>query len=228
MSRPPLQRPTTYDIDQEQMRHDDALNWFGELTCFLHWWRTEDFERGVHMANGLPLTRCQKCYLSYGDIADAFRQPSLQKCDECYGTTYEGGICNIWYRPAIWNLTPVSEDIVKRGDVLTVRGTIETVSELDLHEGDTAVRRDGTRWQLDQPTWQEITTGFGSQKGIQSRRLRSNASVILEDVTAVVYLPWVDFDALNLDGWLPYEPFHPHPEDRVAPVPRPVPVPRVP
>jgi hypothetical protein len=209
LTRGPLQRPTTFDIDQEQMRHDDALHWLGELTCFLSWWRPDDFDAG-------RVTRCPTCYLPFGDVADAYRQSSINKCKDCYGTTFHGGIKYIWFRPAIWDLTPVSDQIEKRGDVTQIRGTIDTPSDIDLHEGDAAVRNDGTRWLMDQPQWQEITTGFGSQRGIVSRRMRGKSTVIMDDPTSVTYLPYVDLTALSDTGWHP-KPNQPHPLDQYAP-----------
>lgn len=207
--RAPLQRPTSYDIAQEQMRHNDAIHWYGEMTCFLLWWKTEDFLAGL-------VTRCSVCYLPFGDITDAYRQPSKNKCPSCYGTTFEGGLKAKLYRPGIWDLNPVEHDTFKRGDVNIIKGTIETLSNIDVRDGDSIVRRDGTRWQLDPPTWQEITTGFGSQKGTQTLRMRGRSAITLEDPASVAYLVPVDLAALNLDGWLPYVPHSPHPLDVVA------------
>lgn len=206
--RAPLQRPTTYDIAQEQLRHNDAIHWFGEMTCFLMWWRIEDFLDNL-------VERCSVCYVPFGDISEAFRQPSINKCVNCFGTTFEGGLRSVLYRPAIWELNPQSKDVVQRGEVEIIKGFIETLSNLDLREGDVAARRDGTRWQMDQPGWQEITTGFGSQKGQSSLRLRGRSGITLEDPTAVAYMPAVNLDALNLNGWLPYVPHSPHPLDFV-------------
>lgn len=188
------------------MRHNDAIHWFGEMTCFISWWRVEDFNAGL-------VTRCSVCYLPFGDIADAFRQPSMNKCVNCFGTTFEGGIRTKFYRPGIWDLSAQSKDVIKHGETTIVKGTIETFSNLDLRQGDVLVRHDGTRWQIDQPIWQEITTGFGSQKGNSTLRLQGKTSITLEDPTAVAYLPTVDLTALNLDGWLPYVPHSPHPLD---------------
>lgn len=209
MSRAPLQRPTTYDIDQERVRHDDAVHWFGEMTCFLSWWRPADREAGL-------VGPCTTCNTKMTDsrIVEAYGQAAQHLCPNCYGTTFEGGLRSIFYRPAIWNLTPVEHDVKRRGEVEIIRGTLQVISNLDLHDGDHAVRADGTCWKMDQASWQEITTGFGSQRGVTSRRLQSAVQIALEDDKSTApYLVDVNFDALNLIGWEPYVPHSPHPLD---------------
>ena len=154
--RPPLQRPTDYDILQEQQRHDDAIHWFGEMSCFVLWWHPEDFQDGL-------VARCSDCYVPFGDVAEAYRQPSQKKCPTCYGTSFEGGIKRLLYRPALWSITPESEGVVKRGNVEIERGTIEMLSNITCRQNEVVVRADGSRWRMGQPKWQKITTGFGSQ-----------------------------------------------------------------
>lgn len=210
--RAPLQKPTTYDIEQEQQRHDDAIHWFGEMSCFISWWRPEDFDLGL-------VGRCTDCYIPLGDIADAYRQAGQDKCPTCFGTSFEGGIKTLLYRPALWDLTPRSESQVKRGDVTIVNATIEMLSNVDMHQADVVVRADGTRWRINQPVWQEITTGFGSQKGSKPLRLGGKVQAVLEDPSTVNYFPAVSLEALNLDGWLPYVPHSPHPLDQEGPPP---------
>lgn len=207
--RPPLQRATTYDIDQEQQRHDDAIHWFGEMSCFLSWWRIEDFNSGY-------VERCSTCSSAVpDDVFEAYKQPHQTKCPNCYGTTFEGGLRAVYYRPAIWDLTPVSEDVQKRGEVRRVRGVVQTLSDLDLRDGDHIVRSDGTRWCMDQPVWQEITTGMGSQRGIINRRLRGKVNVNREEEKGdPVWLVPVNLNALALVGWVPYVPHQPHPLDQ--------------
>lgn len=208
--RPPLQQPSDYDIAQEQQRHDDAIHWYGEMSCFILWWHPRDFEDGL-------VGRCSDCYIPFGDIADAYRQPSQKKCPTCYGTSFEGGIKRLLYRPALWSITPEKEGVVKRGEVDIERGVIEMLSNISCRQGDVVVRADGSRWVMGQPKWQEITTGFGSQRGAPALRLGSTAQVTLEDVSTVSYFPMVNMDALNLVGWLPYLPHSPHPLDQEGP-----------
>lgn len=210
--RPPLQRPTTYDIDQEQQRHDDAIHWYGEMCAFLLWWDNPDFEDGL-------VTRCSTCYTSYGDVAEAYGQSAQNKCPACFGTTYEGGLKAIYYRPALWQTSDVDEDVTKRGYMESRSGTIQIVSNLPVRKGDTVVRADGTRWDIGNPETQEITTGFGSQRGIEDRRMRTGARVNLEDTASQVYMPYIDLSALELQGWIAYVPHSPHPLDDIAPLP---------
>lgn len=210
--RPPLQRPTTYDIEQEQQRHDDAIHWFGEMCAFLLWWNAQDFDAGL-------VQRCSACYTSYGDIAEAYGQAAQTKCPSCFGTTYEGGLRAIYYRPALWQSSDTDEGVTKRGFIDSTSGTIQIVSNLPVRKGDTVVRADGSRWDIGNPEAQEITTGFGSQRNINERQMRTGARVNLEDPDSHVYLPFVDLDSLNLQGWVGYVPHSPHGSDQAGPDP---------
>lgn len=210
--RPPLQRPTTYDIEQEQQRHNDAIHWFGEMCAFLLWWNNQDFEDGL-------VARCSSCYTSYGDIADAYGQSAKTKCLSCFGTSYEGGLRAIYYRPAIWQSSDTDEGVTKRGFIDSTSGTIQIVSNLPVRKGDTVVRADGSRWDIGNPEAQEITTGFGSQRNINERQMRTGARVNKEDETSHVYLPLVNLAALNLQGWVGYVPHSPHTNDQASPFP---------
>jgi hypothetical protein len=214
VSRPPLQRPTTYDIEQEQLRHDDAVHWFGELNAFLLWWNIQDFNDGL-------VARCSTCYTAYGDVADAYGQSAQNKCTSCFGTTFEGGLRAIYYRPAIWDTSDVDMDVKKRGFIDTTQGSIQIISNLPVRKGDTVVRADGSRWDLAIPESQEITTGFGSQRGegFGGSPMRTRARVIKEDPDSVVDLPAVDLTSLEQQGWVAYVPHSPHPNDANAPDP---------
>lgn len=205
--RPPLQRPTTYDIEQEQQRHDDAVHWFGEMNAFLLWWNVQDFEAGL-------VDRCSVCYTDYSEIADAYGQASKSKCASCFGTTFEGGLRAVYYRPAIWESSDVDMDVKKRGFVDMTSGSIQVVSNLPLRKGDTVVRADGTRWDIGVPEAQEITTGFGSQRNIKDRQMRTRVRVTKEDPDSPVYLPVVDLASLDETGWLGHVPHSPHPDDQ--------------
>lgn len=208
--RAPLQKPTSYDIAQEQMRHNDALNWFGEMTCFLAWWHIDDFNEGL-------VQRCSTCTAGVdAEIFDAYKQPHRAHCPNCYGTTFEGGLKAVYFKAAIWDLTPVSEEeVTKRGAVERVRGLIEYPSDLVLRQADHVVRQDGTRWQIAQPTWQEITTGFGSQRGQLGHRMQGKVQINKEDETTPVFDVEVDFEGQTVVGWVPYVPYSPSPSDQV-------------
>lgn len=210
--RPPLQRPTTYDIEQEQQRHDDAVHWFGEMNAFLLWWNIQDFEANL-------VGRCSSCYTSYGDVADAYGQSAKNKCLSCFGTTFEGGLRAIYYRPAIWDTSDTDMDVKKRGFVDTTQGSIQIVQNLPVRKGDTVVRADGSRWDLAIPEAQEITTGFGSQRNVNDLQMRTRVRVVKEDPDSVVYLPAVVLSSLDLQGWIAYVPHSPHPNDAEGPFP---------
>lgn len=191
------------------MRHNDAIHWYGEMSCFLSWWRPSDFDAGM-------VDRCSTCTAGVdAEIFEAYKQPHKTKCPNCYGTTFEGGLRKLLYRPAIWDLTPIKHSLERRGEVEQIRGTIQTLSNIDLYEGDVVVRRDGTRWRMEQPYWQEITTGFGSQQGNASERLRGRSNITLAEAEAdPSYLVNVSMDALSLVGYRPYVPHTSHPLDQ--------------
>lgn len=200
--RPPYQNQHPYALAQEVQRHDDAVHWYGEMTAFILWWHIHDFEANL-------VARCSVCYTPLGDITEVYRQVPKQKCAGCYGTTFEGGYRAIIYRPAIWDTTRTDSRTEKRGDIVKATGTIQMASGFIARAGDTAVRSDGTHWQLSQAQGPELSTGFGPRGGLDSV-IRSKANVQLEDADAVSHLVTIDTSALDLAGWQPWvSPTHP-------------------
>ncbi len=204
--RPPFQNQHGYALEQERQRHDDAVHWFGEMTAFLLWWHIHDFENDL-------VERCSVCYVPYGDITDVYRQPAKHKCETCYGTTFEGGLRAILYRPAIWNTQRTDSKVEKRGDIVRATGDIQIVSSFIARDGDIAVRSDGTHWQMTQTQGPEVSTGFGPRGGLASV-INGRASITLEDADSVSHLVTIDADPLAIGGWKPYM-IHPHPSDVV-------------
>lgn len=193
-------RPLSYDmqqyaIDQERMRHDDAMLRFGEMTCFVLLWSVYDYEAG-------RVGHCSVCFTPYGDIAEAYQQPAKRKCPSCLGTTFEGGFRAKVYRPALWNHEKVSEEIKKQGIIQAQTADIQSTTDFELRQGDYAVRADGTRWQITQPKNTRIATGFGPKTQWAST-IGSGFSGHLEDDSSVAYLVEVDTSFLLTAGWSP-------------------------
>lgn len=205
MARPPFQNEHLYAVEQERIRHDDALHWYGEMTACVMFWAYPDFRKG-------DVGRCSVCYTPYGIVADAYKQPSKSNCPNCYGTTFEGGIRAIVYRPVLWQEDSTSKDIRPRGHTMISSGTAQVTSDINMRDGDYLVRQDRTRWIIAEPQVSEIANGFGPT-GLQMAP-GSVFQVQLEDQSAIAYSIPVDQDALNLVGWKPYM-LYPHPSDIV-------------
>lgn len=181
---------------------------FGELSAVVLFWNARDH------ADGLA-ERCPECFGARGVIAEAYGQGDNSKCQACFGSSF-AGLRGIYYRPAIWNPSPVSEDVGRRGEHEKIRAEIQMTSDLDIRDGDVIVRADGSRWRADSARWQEMTTGFQTTYDIADR-VRSMISANLIDQTSPLYLPPVDLITLRAtSGWDP-APLIPHPSDRTTP-----------
>lgn len=205
MARPPYPNEHNYAVEQERLRHDDAVMHFGEMTACVLMWSIRDFE-----ANRVD--RCSQCYLPYGMITDAYKQSTETKCSNCYGTTFEGGIRAILYRPALWAEDIASEEMRSRGHTTVAAGSVQVTSDFNMRDNDYLVRYDGSRWRITAPQVSEITTGFGPT-GTQVSP-GAMFRVQLEDKTSVAYsIPIVE-GPLATVGWTPYM-LQPHANDVV-------------
>jgi hypothetical protein len=171
-----------YTIDQETMRHNEALYAYGEYSIFVLTWRIQDLQAG-------RVTRCHVCY-ARGRTSSAYGQSDKEKCLNCYGTTFEGGIRAQIVRPALW--TDTNEDTLvtdARGQVLQSDAKlIQTTSDFTMRSNDYVFRYDGTRWQVGDPRGDRIHTGFGPI-GSQGSLIGFNlTSVNREDEASVAYL----------------------------------------
>ena len=176
---PDLQR---YVVDQESMRHNEALFTFGEYSMFVLMWRIVDFAAGL-------VTRCHVCY-ARGRTSDAYGQSDKEKCLNCYGTTFEGGIRAQITRPAIW--VDNDEDTIvtdARGQMThSADRLVQTTSDFTMHTNDYVFRYDGTRWQIGVPTGNRVHTGFGPI-GSEASLIGFNINgVNKEDESSVAYL----------------------------------------
>ena len=207
-ARPPLQNPHDYAIEQEKLRHNDALTWLGEMTAWICLWSVRDFQKGL-------VERCSVCYLPLGAIADTYKQVPSQSCPNCYGTTFEGGVRAIVYRPGLWDQVRAKEEVEKRGLAVRQTARVNIPSDLEMRDNDFAVRADGTRWKIEQPVNQGIVTGFASVSDWK-RTVGTYCESQLLDQTSIAYLIPVNLAYLNgNDGWIPQLPFPVSPPDLI-------------
>lgn len=205
MPRPPFQNEHNYAVAQEVMRHDDALHWYGEMTALVMLWSVRDFENG-------DVGLCSVCFTPLGIVAEAYKQSSKARCANCYGTTFEGGIRAIVYRPALWEKNVLSQDVRERGHTTISSGSVQITSDVNMRDGDYLIRQDKTRWKITEPQVSEIANGFGpTGKQVAPG---STFQVQLEDRSSVAYMIPVDQAALDLVGWKPYM-VYPHASDVV-------------
>lgn len=132
-------------VDQERYRHDQALYSLGEYAIFCMMWSLLDFEAGL-------VTRCATCYGAPGSIqnatAEVYQQPKINKCPDCFGTTFEGGFRAKIVRPSLWADNDEEEKLDKRGVVHPESVSVESTWDFRMREGDYIIRADGSRWRL--------------------------------------------------------------------------------
>lgn len=132
-------------VDQERYRHDQALYSLGEYSIFYMMWSLLDFEAGL-------VARCVTCYGAPGSVQNAtagvYQQPKINKCPDCFGTTFEGGFRAKIVRPSLWADNDEEEKLDKRGVVHPESVSVESTWDFRMREGDYIVRADGSRWRL--------------------------------------------------------------------------------
>lgn len=145
-------------VDQMRYRHDQALYRLGEYSIFYLMWSLLDLEAGL-------VTRCATCYGTPGTIQNAvatvYQQPKINKCPDCFGTTFEGGYRARIVRPSMWADNDESEKLDKRGVVHPESVGVETTWDFRMREGDYIIRADGSRWRLPaSPRRTTLRTGY--------------------------------------------------------------------
>lgn len=170
-------------IEQERMRHSQALYQVGEYTAFFLMWHQLDFEAGL-------VARCTRCYASgqAQRVAAVYNQPTQAKCPTCYGTTFQGGIRARIVRPALFIDVDETERTEQRGSQHPQSLTVESTVDFRLREGDYVVRADGTRWRCSTPVRTTLRSGFGFPLQSTTGISYNAAPAKLEDRTSVAYL----------------------------------------
>ncbi|THA72573.1 hypothetical protein E6R60_26965 [Streptomyces sp. A0642] len=175
-------------IDQERLRHDQALHHIGENALFALMWTARDHEAGL-------VGLCTVC--ASDRISQAYGQASRNKCPNCFGTRFEGGFRALIVRPAVFTDADDSQSFTARGTVAPQEVHLETTSDFRVHSGDYAMRATGERLQLRVPQRTTLRTGFGTpyQREVATAYNLTRAAV--EDPESVAYmLPPAETDDL--------------------------------
>lgn len=171
MSFPPIPAPvpSPFDVRTQPFVIRDQQNWaevserrsqteamfrYGEYTMFVLMWNLQDLLDGL-------VGRCQRCYLAYGKVADAYGQAAQSNCPDCFGTTFEGGYRARVVRPAVWEDTNEDFKPGQRGEIVSNNTTVQTTPDIRIRTDDYVFRADGTRWEARNPSGQSVRTGFG-------------------------------------------------------------------
>lgn len=194
-----VRRRQDWAAEQERYRHDQAMYEIGEWAMFVLLWHVTDFDLGL-------VRRCPVCVTAYGEVGDVYKQPSQNKCPDCYGTGFEGGYRARIVRPAVFGDTDFDEKVDRRGVMNPDNVSLETTSDFRVRTHDIVMRGDGTRWQLKVPDRITLRTGF-ARPGHDVALSHMMANVTLQDPTSVAYLipPNVAVQKAVLDGRI-YDP----------------------
>src|SRR2546430_9574388 len=93
--------------------HLQALSQMGEYSMFTLMWWAKDYAAGL-------VALCPTCTLSnemLGRISKAYEQPTREKCPDCYGTHFAGGIRAPIVRPALWTDSNTDTERTRPGEV---------------------------------------------------------------------------------------------------------------
>jgi hypothetical protein len=195
-----LRQPQRWAVDQERMRHSQALYMVGEWTMFCLMWHLQDFENGL-------VGRCTHC--SASRTAQAYLQPERNKCTFCFGTTFEGGFKALIVRPAIFGDTDEGQQYQARGVVESDDLDMESTPDFRVRSGDYCFRATGDRFFLRVPQRVTLRTGFATPYQRAMAVGYNHAHASLEDHSTVSYLipPKADdlVDILNVSSTEPVD-----------------------
>jgi hypothetical protein len=181
-----VRAPQDWAIDQERYRHDQALYSIGEYSIFYLMWSLLDFEAGL-------VTRCSRCYGTDGSIenrkAKIYNQPSVNRCPDCFGTTFEGGYRARIVRPAIWADNDEDEKLNRQGVVHPESVSVESTWDFRMREGDFIIRADGSRWRLPAaPRRTTLRSGYDHPAQADAAITYARMQARLEEPGTVAYL----------------------------------------
>jgi hypothetical protein len=171
-----------WTVQQEKMRHEQALYQIGEPAMFIMLWKVEDHYKGY-------VRRCARCYSGPDEsAAEAYNQSTKNRCPMCFGTTFEGGIRAKVIRPALFSDVDDQEQNSQRGVTYPERLTVESTGDFRFRPGDFVFRADGSRWQLSTPTRVQLRTGYGHPSQGFDAFAFAQGMASLEDNTSVAWI----------------------------------------
>jgi len=182
------QDPQDWAYAQERLRHDQAVDTWGEYTMFVLLWHVWDLQAGL-------VGHCPTCYLSQGLIAEVYGQPSQSKCPDCLGPTFEGGYKAKIVRPAMWSNNEEDYKRAARGEVVTQTTSVQSSADFRLRTGDFLLRADNTRWVMRTLSSNELHTGLsvggpqivlGYNYGTCAREDESSVAFLIEPTAPVL------------------------------------------
>ncbi|MDQ1041394.1 hypothetical protein QFZ75_007896 [Streptomyces sp. V3I8] len=174
-------------VEQERLRHEQALWSLGENVLFCLLWTARDHDEGL-------VGLCPTC--ANDRVSKAYGQPSRNKCPDCFGTRFEGGFRALIVRPAIFTDADDSQSFTARGVVAPQEVHLETTSDFRAHSGDYAMRATGERLQLRAPQRTTLRTGFGTPLQSEDGTAYNLSRAAVEDSTSVAYDIPPDTDSL--------------------------------
>lgn len=190
----------TWAVDQEHLRHNQALYMVGEWAMFCLLWHMRDHTAGL-------VQRCPTCFLSRGKTAEAYGQSDRTNCPNCFGTTFEGGYKALIVRPTIFSDSDESEQRNARGVVNPQDLNLESTTDFRVRTGDYVFRSTGDRYFLRVPQRITVRTGFGTPHQSQAAIGYNHARASLEDRTSVAYL--IPPSAQDLENILSMSDYYP-------------------
>lgn len=174
-------------VDQERMRHNQALFTVGEYSMFVLMWHIQDHNDGL-------VARCSTCWDTdaansiKSQVADVYKQPEQHRCPDCFGTTFEGGFKAQIIRPAIFSDSDEGEQHQARGVAKPEDLSVESTPDFRVRNGDFVFRATGDRYQLRVPQRVTLRTGFGTPTQAGEAIGYNHARAALEDPTSVAYI----------------------------------------
>ena len=189
-----LRKHQSFAVDAERQRHMQALYIVGEPALFTLLWQVEDFQAGL-------VEHCPRCYQDpltvLGRVQVAYKQPLTARCLICFGTTFVDGFRAQIIRPAIFGDSDEDELAAARGVIHPEKATVESTHDFRSHTGDFVFRRDGTRWQLGNPSRVQLRTGYEHLTSTATQLGYSQMPASREDESSVAYIIPPDADDLD-------------------------------
>jgi hypothetical protein len=176
-----LRDTQNWAVEQERMRHTEALWQLGELAMFCLMWTLDDFTNGL-------VDRCNRCYVQLGGISDVYGQGDQEKCPECFGTTFEGGYKALIIRPVIFGDTDKNMRQHSRGVINEDDADIESTIDFRVRTGDYLFRITGDRFALRAPQRVTLRTGFATPWQTSTAIGYNHARAVIQDPADVSYI----------------------------------------
>lgn len=172
-----------YIVEQEHSRNIQALLAYGEYVIWFLLWTDGDFRQGL-------VGYCQRCMVNDPIAVETYKQPTQNKCPDCFGTGYEGGFRARLVRPSLW-VESDEEQIQhsRRGELRVDSHQVQTSSDFTTHNGDIIVRADNGRYRVTSvPQAPKLLTGFGYRDKREAFIGYNIPTATLDQPTTVAYL----------------------------------------